>query len=479
MEIAEKHPKTFISYAWGLEEENKWVLELATYLRKNGIDAILDQWDMIVGSDIHSFMEQIEPADKVLIICDKIYVEKTKDTNTGVGKETTIIKPELYEKYDQAKFIPVIRQTDETGKAFVPVFIKSLVYVDMSTSELYTSNMTKLVSAIFSKPIIEKPPIGPIPLDITSVKQISVLDQYFRAAQLAIKEHKYSWRDDLERFFDEVVNEISNSKIEELRDPIDEQIMQNIIETFDALKYTMEILELIARQENNSSYAKMIHRFYEKLLNLNPQNGSQYSDQSFEIYQYLICEFFLFGVAVLLKEDFFEGVVFLLANPYVYNDSFDQFSNYFTHFSTSQPEFLKKRSLRLNLSKNNLMAYTLLERWNKIDKQAGNLLQSDLILFLKSTSDLIKNSNHLSPKKKWYPHTLIFLGRRSSPLELFVRAEVQNYFNLLLRVITVNDKNEFELLVEESSDFYNQTTFYGDGYNNLYEVVNLNKLGTR
>jgi hypothetical protein len=39
-----KPPKVFISYAW--EDDLKtWVLDFATRLRSDGINAILDQWE--------------------------------------------------------------------------------------------------------------------------------------------------------------------------------------------------------------------------------------------------------------------------------------------------------------------------------------------------------------------------------------------------------------------------------------------------
>lgn len=49
--------KVFISYAWTNDAYKHKVLELATKLRKNGIDIILDIWDLHPGEDRFLFME--------------------------------------------------------------------------------------------------------------------------------------------------------------------------------------------------------------------------------------------------------------------------------------------------------------------------------------------------------------------------------------------------------------------------------------
>jgi len=90
------NPKTFISYSWSSSER---VLELAERLMANGVEVILDKWDLKEGQDKYAFMEQCvtEPSvDRVLIICDMAYTEKANKREGGVGDETVIISPEVY-----------------------------------------------------------------------------------------------------------------------------------------------------------------------------------------------------------------------------------------------------------------------------------------------------------------------------------------------------------------------------------------------
>lgn len=51
-------PKVFISYSHDSIKHKQWVLNLATRLRNNGIDAILDQFELKPGDDIPHFMEK-------------------------------------------------------------------------------------------------------------------------------------------------------------------------------------------------------------------------------------------------------------------------------------------------------------------------------------------------------------------------------------------------------------------------------------
>ncbi len=56
--MSESDPKIFISYSWTNETHEEWVINLATELRENGVDVILDKWDLKEGHDANAFMKK-------------------------------------------------------------------------------------------------------------------------------------------------------------------------------------------------------------------------------------------------------------------------------------------------------------------------------------------------------------------------------------------------------------------------------------
>ena len=53
-----ENPKVFISYCWSNEEYINKVVDFAKRLRSNGIDVVLDQFQMKLGNDMNNFMEK-------------------------------------------------------------------------------------------------------------------------------------------------------------------------------------------------------------------------------------------------------------------------------------------------------------------------------------------------------------------------------------------------------------------------------------
>lgn len=163
----EKNYKIFISYSWTTPEHEDKVLELAKRLVNDGVDVVLDKWDLKEGQDKYAFMEQMVTDNniiKVLLICDKGYKEKANMRKGGVGDETIIISSELYGKVDQQKFIPVIFEFDNNGPC-CPVYVKSRLYIDLSeyNTQKYEIEYEKLLRIIYDKRIYVKPPLGKKP----------------------------------------------------------------------------------------------------------------------------------------------------------------------------------------------------------------------------------------------------------------------------------------------------------------------------
>jgi len=120
---AKPGPTVFMSYSHDTPEHKAWVAGLATDLRRNAVDAILDQWRLRPGMNVPSFMERgIRDSNRVVIVCTPQYARKADAGKGGVGYEKMIVTGELYEDLGSEKFVPVLVEGDEVEA--LPSFLK-------------------------------------------------------------------------------------------------------------------------------------------------------------------------------------------------------------------------------------------------------------------------------------------------------------------------------------------------------------------
>ena len=219
-----ENPKVFISYSHDSPEHKQWVSEIAAQLRRKGIDAILDQWDLGLGDDITRFMERgIVNADRVLVICTDKYVSKANADEGGVSYERMIVNAELVQNLGTDKFIPIIRQA--SGKEKTPTFLGTRVYADFRNDSQFDAECEKLIRELHKMPIIEKPPLGknafsPIESDIQlteipeEVKSASAA--YTTASKLGRAGDTLGWRELIKRIRPKVFKDLTQWRQDEL-----------------------------------------------------------------------------------------------------------------------------------------------------------------------------------------------------------------------------------------------------------------------
>jgi hypothetical protein len=159
-----KIPRVFVSYSHDSPDHKDWVREFSEELVKNGIDVILDQWDVGLGDDLPKFMENsLGEVDRVLMICTPAYVIKANDGTGGVGYEAMIVTGELVRNLGTNKFIPVVRQT--AGKFDLPKSVSTRFFVDLSEDKEATHKfeMDRLLRELHQAPANPKPVLGSSP----------------------------------------------------------------------------------------------------------------------------------------------------------------------------------------------------------------------------------------------------------------------------------------------------------------------------
>ena len=165
IEVRQQNPVVFFSYSWDDEKHKLWVLKLASNLIRNGIDVIIDEWNLEdYGNDLHYFMEAgIRESDKVVMICTPNYAHRANDREGGVGVENTIITGEFYEKDKANKYIPIARNYERTLLECLPTYMKTRYAIDFSKEDNYKGRFDELVRKIRNVHRFKKPQLGSLP----------------------------------------------------------------------------------------------------------------------------------------------------------------------------------------------------------------------------------------------------------------------------------------------------------------------------
>lgn len=140
-------PTVFISYSWTPIENQKYVFDLVSKLTCDGITVIYDKNDLLPGQDKNYFMENTlttNEIDNVLVICNKDYAAKADERLGGVGYESEIILTQLQSQPLQRKVIPVVIETNEKGEAYLPTFLKSRLYIDLTQESGYDDLLSSI-----------------------------------------------------------------------------------------------------------------------------------------------------------------------------------------------------------------------------------------------------------------------------------------------------------------------------------------------
>ena len=318
----DKIPKIFISYSWS---SDALVLDLANRLVSHGVDVVLDKWDLKEGNDKYEFMERCvndSSITKVLIICDKAYAQKANDRAGGVGDETVIISSEVYGNARQEKFIPIIAERDEEGKEYVPTYIKTRIYIDLSDPEKYEMEYEKLLRNIYEKPQFVKPQLGKKPewLDEEKLNFFPVKDliRQIRGSNTSVKR-----KNCIARFQKAYIEALKPYYICGVKP---EEAYNNFLNTKPLRDIYLDFVEAVAETEDN--YAEVLAESFEYLYNklscvktFDSQANFAYKDD-LDIYKTLLWELFVCVIVYLRHVKDYAAINILITYTYFLEQSF-------------------------------------------------------------------------------------------------------------------------------------------------------------
>lgn len=155
-----KNPRVFVSYTGENSQNREWVKEFVIKLRNNGVNARVDIYHLMPGQDLPQWMtNELIMADKVLLICDKHYVQKADSRNGGVGWEAMIIQGDMLANNHSGKYICIVRE--ESIDQAMPIFMKSRYALHWMEPEITEKKFEELLYCLFDcniEPELGKPP---------------------------------------------------------------------------------------------------------------------------------------------------------------------------------------------------------------------------------------------------------------------------------------------------------------------------------
>lgn len=440
--------KVFISYCWTSLQHEKWVLELAERLVQNGVDTILDKWDLSEGQDKYHFMETMvrdQSINKVLIICEKGYKDKADERKGGVGTETQIITPALYESTDEKKFIPIISEKkDDKFDIYIPTYLKSRIGIDMSCENSYIDGFEQLLRAIYDKPRYKKPQKGTPPNYLFEESKITS-KLYFINENLKknIFDNrngmvKYNIKEFDEIFFQELDKFIINSSA--FKKPYDEQLLNSIDQMKELRDFYLSFLEnlILGYKEFKSDD---IIEFLENLSIYSEYNGDEnsYSSYIVEHFKFFITELFLWINLILIKYKKYKMINEILHTKYFIKSKYNNTPIEFGKFRFYL-EGVEYNNIRLEKRRLSITADKLIERAIYNGKSyKDQIVDCDLILYYIS-----KTKNDL-----WFPITYVYKECHNN-IEFISKMIRKKHFEETKILFNINTVDEMKKLINDN-----------------------------
>ena len=454
-------PKIFISYSWS---SDSLVLELAQRLVSHGVDVVLDKWELKEGQDKYAFMERCvnEPdITKVLIICDKAYVQKANDRVGGVGDETVIISSEIYGNVNQEKFIPVIAEKDENGTPYVPTYIKTRIYIDLSNSDTYETEYEKLLRNIYEKPLFSKPKLGKRPEWLDEEKtNCFPLKDLIRQISGSNTDNK---RKNCIHRFQVAYVEVMKTYFEKNAKP--ERVYEIFLNTKQVRDIFLDFVEIIADVESN--YAEILADFFEEIYNqltciktFEPNAGSAYDDD-LDVFRNHIWELFILVIAFMRHIKDYYAINVMLEHTYFLNTSIFggpiKQNNYtaFRHHSRVLEEKYKPKTEMKN--KYTLMGDVICNQREKLPIYTKTAIaEADLFLYqVHNAYDLAENEQSWTPC--WFPTCYVYV---ENALNEWEKMKSRKYCEKMMVLFGVGSIDELKTVIKKCT-FNNEMRYLG------------------
>ncbi len=473
-----KTPKVFISYSWTNQQHQELVREWADRLLSDGVDVILDIYDLQEGHDKNAFMEKMvtDPnVTHVLIFSDKGYAEKADARKQGVGTESQIISQKVYEQVEQTKFIPIVCEFEDDGTPYLPTFLQSRFWIDFSSLEAVNSNWEQLIRLLYGKPQYKKPKKGTPPVYLNDIAvPLSPARSQYNLLHQAILDAKPGVPVYRQRFLEACIEYADELRVREQPDleNLGEKVLDDCTKLVPVRDHIVDWVILESKVAPSEDFSEAVIDFLEKLLELKarPVELNSYNDNWFEAHGLFVFETFLYIIAALLKTRAFEDLNNVFTSHYIVSPTeryragqFVMFDGFITHAEILNP-ILSPEGRILSPA-----AELVKRQANRENIPFFDLIQAELLTLLMA---------FITPNAHWYPQLMYYSGHRAE-FPFFIRASQHKNFANLATITGIADANtlreKFREGFEQSSMGQQQRVPF---WQSFWKAMNMDNLDT-
>lgn len=439
--LAIEHPKVFISYAWSSDEYQSKVLSFATDLVSDGIDVQLDKWSLKEGNDTYAFMEQSVTdvsITNVLLLLDEQYEKKANLRSGGVGTETQIISPEIYNKVNQEKFIPVLFERGANGEVYKPTYLKGLLHFDLSVSVRYDEEYQRLVKRLYGIEIYIKPELGNKPAWLDTIPAVSTKT---RGAYSVLKTN-LSDQTQIEQYIT-FLSQLKEKIINYRRDEESSNTsLEKYISTYaDIRPIRDEFLQLMKYNSYIKNSEQYISNMLEETWNtVNRENGLLK-----EIKLSLIHELFIYVIAIHYKNQYYDGLAYILGKTYFSDEYSRNSAENFNIFYYNNQNLDNAVSRRDDKKYHSGTAQLWIENIDTEACSKNEFIFADLICFNYSVFGKDYRDGWY-----WFPITYVYGGHENTLMRTFaVKLKSLEYFSKASQIFGYNDVQSLSKKITE------------------------------
>ena len=241
----------------------------------------------------------------VLMLLDPVYASKADKHTGGVGTETQIISPKVYQEVTQDKFIPVIMKRDDNGNICKPTYLQGRLHFDLSIPEEYDATYQRLVRSLFGIETYQKPQLGSKPDWVD--RQISPTNKILVTYD-AIK--RFSSSKAKEETFSTFLDEISKGLLALLTST--EHTNDPLLLYEASAPYKTNFVQLLGVSSYVETRVQALASFFEETANKLPRYGNNEANAI----KTRLHELFLYCLAFFLKKKDYSSAGYFLRKTY-------------------------------------------------------------------------------------------------------------------------------------------------------------------